>query len=71
MIKSDEFISEFWKKFKWYRRKKGGTWYLIKIPKGSSTDGFQYWSRKTADLGWGESNIEEEIYESYLQKTPI
>jgi hypothetical protein len=41
------FVSRFWRKLKFYRKKKGGTWYLTEIGKGPSVDiPFSYWSRE-------------------------
>ena len=41
----ENFVSRFWRNFRWYRKRKGGTWYLVQIPAGSQTNGFQYWSQ--------------------------
>jgi len=58
----ENFVSRFWRNFRWYRKRKGGTWYLVQIPAGSQTNGFQYWSQNSANTSWKELNL---IVESY------
>lgn len=44
--KDKHFVSKFWVKFKWYRKYKGGTWYLIRVGVGPVvTTPFSFWSR--------------------------
>ena len=62
MKKNEMYISFFWKKFRFYRKAKGGYWYKIRIPKGPATDGFEFWSRTPPNKGWGESLADFELW---------
>jgi len=44
--KDKHFVSKFWKNFQWYRKYKGGTWYLTEVGIGPVVDiPYEFWSR--------------------------
>jgi len=63
MLKKDKhFVSRFWVKFKWYRKKKGGTWYRIRVGVGPVVHiPFEFWSRE-------EPHESKEYHESLVTK---
>ncbi|MFW5891275.1 MAG: hypothetical protein ACOCUI_03565 [bacterium] len=65
MTKNWRSISMFWKKFKSYRKKIGGTWYLIEVGKGPVVDKpFSFWSTEEPSKRneYNESLIKKEEY---------
>ena len=66
LFKKDKyFVSRFWRNFKFYRKYKGGTWYLIEVGIGPSVDiPFRFWDRNPPSLSkeYHETLISKEEY---------
>lgn len=62
--KHSEFISRFWVHFKFYRKHKGGTWYLIQWGDETTDRIFTFWDRNPPHPSkqYHETLLKTEVY---------